>query len=142
MLNSTRGMTALKRRTPITPIAVTVGGLRRILRGVFGTSQPGDLSDEVQVGPGYFHFHRGDLFSPGTGNWVYEPTHETPLMTAWGHAFLRRANVFRPLQPPPVQVFPSPFAAGLAGIVVGGIELENLMANPPVTAAGVGEVNG
>ena len=88
---------------------ITVAGLKRVAQGVFGLGSPasGLAMQEVGSAPnkegGPWNLFEGDLFTPGTGNFVVDPSHETPLFTDWGHAFLRRPNAFTCVGP--AQVF-------------------------------------
>jgi hypothetical protein len=41
---------------------------------------------EVKQGP-FYELVPGDLFEPGTQNWVLLPPWETPLNTSWGRGF-------------------------------------------------------
>jgi len=132
---------SLRKRVASEPV-VTTTGLAAILQGAFGTATPESVSSS-QVGPlltedmgGIYHFHEGDLFTPGTGNWVKDPDHDTALMTLWGHGFLCRANAFRPEQPPQVYIPVTVPLAAQAGIVVGTWEQENLLDNPPDQTGG------
>lgn len=119
-------------------LMVTVGGLMRVAAGAFGLGGParGLANQEVasardrEGGP--YNFFQGDLFTPGTGNWVLDPSHETPLYTDWGHAFLRRPNAFVPLQE--AQVFSHQMAPlfGLGGQVPGQMITQPLSANQEI----------
>lgn len=112
---------------------VVGGGLSRIFQGVFGVgspasqlSSPDQVKGENAAEGGVYNFHEGDLFTPGTSNWVMDPSHETALMTVWGHAFLRSPNTFNPIQP--VQVYANPTAVlnGIGGPVAGQLALQPL----------------
>lgn len=96
----------------------TTGGLARIMQGLFGVGSPASqLSSPAEVlgnAPGFYSHHEGDLFTPGTGNWVLDPSLETPLNTQWGNAFLRVPNTFSPFPGTP-QVYANP-ATKLVGI--------------------------
>src|SRR5215472_9217111 len=89
---------------PGTEPIIKVGGLTRILQGLFGIGTPtaGHAMEQVGVLPrkaGVYQYHEGRLFTPGSQNYVLQPSHETPLNTAWGGGFLRIANGFNPVQP-------------------------------------------
>lgn len=121
---------ALRKRIPSQSVAT--GGLRDILRGVFGIGSPAaQLSSPSQVlAPrGFYHLHEGDLFQPGTQNWVLDPSLETPLQTNWGRGFLRTPNVFNPLQPPQVYSHANIKTNGLGGQIAGNIVLQPLSEN-------------
>jgi len=117
----------LRDRMPSEPVT---GGISRIiLNHEFGEGSP--MFAAVAVNPdsesdGLYQFHEGDLFSPGAGNWVFEPNFELPMVTIWGNAFLRRANTFKVLQPPQVWSNPTVTNAGLGGLQAGTIELTPL----------------
>jgi hypothetical protein len=113
------------------------GALSRVMAGVFGTGGPGtDSSSEVRPAgdsmpnrtpTGFYHFHEGDVFTPGTANYVFEPTLElTPVTPVWGHAFLRRPNSFSPLQPSQSMSYPNVQINGIGGIVAGQFVLQPL----------------
>jgi hypothetical protein len=107
-----------------------VAGLDRILQGVFGV---GDANDQLSSPgyvvrrPGLYNYHEGDLFTPGTGNWVFEPPFETPLNTIWGHAFLRTPNMFSPVQPPQIMSNPNITVNGIGGQIAGQIIFQPLL---------------
>lgn len=111
---------------------VQVGGLARIMQGVFGLGSPaaGLASQQVRQDAahpgGPYAFFEGDVFLPGTSNWVVDPTHDGPLMTVWGHAFLRRPNGFNPLQTPQVMMEASSYLYGLGGQVAGQLVTQPL----------------
>jgi hypothetical protein len=90
----------LRKRTAVPPV---VGG-----NAWFQTQSPqgSPLSADQLVGgtfqPGIAYYHEGDLFTPGTGNYVFENGFELPIQTIWGQAFLRTPNTFNPLQPRPI----------------------------------------
>lgn len=107
----------------------TSGGLRAIFAGIFGTGYKGELSSpqEVYGNSGSFYlYHEGDLFTPGTQNWVLDPSLETPLNTQWGHAFLRRPNTFSPIQHPQIYANPNVVPIGIGGQIAGQIYTQPL----------------
>lgn len=60
------------------------------------------LSFQVAPAP-FYEFTAGDLFEPGTGNWVFMPPWETPINTTWGHGFAlvhqpKTSHIFGPIQ--------------------------------------------
>lgn len=102
----------------------------RIQMGEFGVGAPiSNLSAFVNpfAVPAIYFFHEGDLFTPGSQNWVFEPTTELPLVTIWGNAFLRRPNTFAPFQPPQVWAQPNVFINGIGGLQTGTVEMEPLL---------------
>jgi len=109
-----------------------IGGMQRIAAGLFGVSTPrAQLSSQVaQPKKALYHYHEGDLFTPGSQNYVFEPPFELPLNTVWGHAFLRAPNTFSVLQPAPVSYIPTGtyFAVpnGIGGLVAGQMALQPL----------------
>ena len=75
----------------------------------------------------FYQYHIGDLFTPGTQNFVFEPTTElTPLTTIWGNAFLRRPNTFKATQPPQVYADYNKFLNGIGGLQAGQFALQPL----------------
>ena len=98
------------------------GGMNRILAGLFGVSNPRTNSSAQVAVPGkkaLYHYHEGDLFTPGTENYVFDYPFEFPLQTIWGIAFLRRPNVFNPLQPNQVYSNPNVVINGIGGLIAG-----------------------
>ncbi len=97
-LSAAHGTIGVLPAPPIPTRNTKSGALSRIMMGVFGTPNPESYSASAQVvtpkREAFYHFHEGDLFTPGTGNFVFEPTLENPLQTIWGRAFLRRPNTF------------------------------------------------
>lgn len=104
------------------------GAITRIMQGTFGTGSP--VSSDQLVG-GTFGptavYHEGDLFTPGSGNFVFEPTFENPMQTIWGNSFPRRTGAFPPLQPPQLYANPNVVLNGIGGLQAGTMELEPLM---------------
>ena len=113
-----------------TPTEIIAGGLRGIFAGVFGSGSPqSQLSAPGEVGGqqgNFYTMHEGDLFTPGTGNWVLDPSLESQLATMWGHAFLRRPNTFNPVQPPQVMAQPNVVTVGVGALVGGQFVLQPL----------------
>lgn len=56
-----------------------------------------EVTEQMSAIQGFYRFHQGDIFLPGPAAFAMDPSHDTPLHTVWGHAFLVRANAFRPL---------------------------------------------
>jgi hypothetical protein len=116
----------LRQRVPSEQIS---GGMSRIRLGLFGTGVaqfPGaEVTGQFDF-EGIYNYHEGDLFSPGAGNWVFEPNFELPLVTIWGNAFLRRPNTFRETQPPQVWSNPTVVQNGIGGLQAGEYELTGL----------------
>jgi len=110
----------------------------RILAGAFGfgspnsqLSSPSQVIGDTKAEGGVYYMHEGDLFTPGTGNWVLDATFETPTDTIWGHAFLRTPNTFKVSQPPQVYSNPTVVTDGLGGPLAGQIILQPLMEPAP-----------
>lgn len=118
-----------------------------LLRGLFG-APPGDprsqLSSQVRKdtgsggpnkyagpnrGPDIYQYQMGDLFTPGTQNFVFEYPFELPMFTIWGNAFLRQPNTFQPLQPPQVYSNQTVRLNGIGGLVAGTVALQPLESN-------------
>lgn len=114
---------SLKPRASTNWVQTGVGGLRSILQGAFGLGSPSSqLSQEVMgTRTAVDTYFEADLFTPGTGNWVRDPSLETPLQTNWGHAFLRNSNVFAPFAPQTVYTLPHLVTVGIGGQVSGQI---------------------
>lgn len=116
-------------------LMITVGGLMRVAAGAFGLGNPRYGLAMQEVGSardregGPYNFFEGDLFTPGTGNWVMDPSHETPLFTDWGRAFLRRPNSIMAFQEP--QVFANQMAPlfGIGGQIPGQLITQPLSMN-------------
>lgn len=111
------------------------GGMVRIRYGDFGSGSPAYAFADVDPlgllqfrAAGLYSYHEGDLFTPGTGNFVFEPNYELPLQTIWGNAFLRTPNTFNPLQHPQVWSQPNVFNNGIGGLEAGQLELQPLLA--------------
>jgi hypothetical protein len=119
----------LRKRVPSEP--VQSGAIVRIMMGDFGTGAP--FAGVAQVLPlqssAVAMYHQGDVFLPGTQNYVYEPTQELPLNTIWGRGFIRNPNTFNPIQPPQVFTQPNLAPNGIGGLVAGDMELQALI-NP------------
>jgi len=114
--------------------SVVAGGfgsaLFSALFGVGFNSETGpDKTPPVQ-NPGLYHFHQGDLFVPGTGNYVYDPAFELPMKTPWSgstnQGFLYRANPWKVLQPPQIFSQPTVKTSGIGGLQAGMMVLQPL----------------
>lgn len=93
-----------------------------------GSPVSADQLAQGTLGPGgVYFFHEGDLFTPGTGNFVFENGFELPLQTIWGQAFLRTPNTFNPIQPRPLIAPQQVTRTGLGGLQAGQFELEPLV---------------
>lgn len=120
-------VTAYQFQTPQTPPnnsapASSVSGIRRVLAGLFGSANSAAMTSSAEVDPrnnALYAYHEGDVFTPGTGNYVFVYPFEFPLQTIWGGAFLRRANTFNPEQPPQIYSQPNIVINGIGGLVAG-----------------------
>ena len=126
---------ALRNRRPSETI---VGGLSRIVASLFGPGAPSNqLSSDTQVlgenrfEGGVYNFHEGDLFTPGTGNWVMDPSQESALQTVWGHGFLRRPNSFNPFSAPLVFSAQTVVTNGIGGLMAGQTAFQPLLIPAP-----------
>lgn len=125
------GLSPIQQPKPASPITTTIAGaLKRIMGGVFGTPNPASYSASFQVvvpkSGAFYQYHEGDVFTPGTQNYVFEPTTELPLQTIWGRSFLRKPNQFNPLQPPQVYSNPNIVINGIGGLVAGQFAFQPL----------------
>lgn len=116
---------------PPVPTRAAGGLFAGIMQGIFGYGDPSsgkNIAPGGEPGPsgGLYHFHEGDLFNPGTGNYVLEPVFDNPLFTVWGKAFLRVPNTFNPVQPPQVWAAPTVKTSGLGGLQAGTMALQPL----------------
>jgi hypothetical protein len=121
---------ALRNRMPSEQVS---GGMSRIRMGVFGTGSPAAAfeTEGNSDSDGLYQYHEGNLFSPGAGNWVFEPNFELPLITIWGNAFLRVPNTFDPIQPPQIYAQPTVQNNGLGGLEAGQYQLTGLSFEEP-----------
>lgn len=121
------------------PTDILASGMSRIFQGVFGgaskvqpnTSAPENVIGDTRREAGFYHMHEGDIFNPGTGNWVLDPFQETALNTIWGHGFLRKPNTFNPVQPPQVYSSPTVTTRGIGGLVAGQIAFQPMIEPGP-----------
>jgi hypothetical protein len=118
------------------PSETVTGAQIRIVQGAFGSGSPtpGLVEVDPRASAGIYNYHEGDVFLPGTGNWVFESIFELPLITLWGMAFLRKPNTFNPIQPPQVWAQPNVVNNGIGGLQAGTVDLEGLI-NPEGEAA-------
>lgn len=129
------------------PTEIVVGGLSRIMAGVFGTgrpqaiggsSSPQEVEGDTKHEGGLYHMHEGETFLPGTGNWVLDPFSETPLNTVWGHGFLRVPNTFLPFATSDSQIYSLPTVkqSGIGGLIAGQFVLQPLLDSIPSPETG------
>lgn len=112
---------------------------KSVFAGLFG-NRPGNPSldvarDQQSVAAGlptrkaqpFYQYHIGDLFTPGTQNFVFEPTTElTPLTTIWGNAFLSKPNAWPVTQPPQQWAPYNKYVNGIGGLIAGQYALQPL----------------
>jgi hypothetical protein len=108
-----------------TPPPNKVAGIARIFQGVFGigspTSRSSDPNEVENAKPGpLYHMHEGDIFEPGTGNWVLDPAFDGPLMCVWGHGD-SYPKVWSVTDQPVVIALPTYLTNGIGGTIVGQI---------------------
>jgi hypothetical protein len=124
---------------PVDPTAKpsTFKAFKSVFAGLFGTGDPSkDITrDQIAASQGqatkkaqpFYQYHIGDLFTPGTQNFVFEPTTElTPLKTIWGNAFLSKPNAWPVLQPPQVWSDYRKYINGIGGLIAGQYALQPL----------------
>lgn len=119
---------------PRMPSEQVSGGMSRIALGTFGAGSPQFPGWNVlgeNAFEGVYSYHEGDLFSPGAGNFVFEPNFELPLLTIWGQAFLRVPNTFSPIQPPQVYSYPTVVPNGIGGMQAGEYDMTGLLYEEP-----------
>lgn len=147
-----RTFPALRKRTPqtniINPATATLqpqalpappattrfsasGAMSLLRAGLFGVATPqNQLSSQILLAPGHgasvYSFHEGDLFTPGTQNYVFDYPWELPMGTIWGHGFLRTPNTFNPLQPQQLYSNPNVVINGIGGLIAGQMALQPL----------------
>lgn len=113
------------------PPAPETSGIARILQGVFGigapTSRSSDPNEVINFKPGpLYHMHEGDIFEPGTGNWVLDPAFDGPLMTVWGNGD-GYPKVWGVTSEPAVIALPTYVTNGLGGTQSGQLALQPLV---------------
>lgn len=113
-----------------------VAALRRIAQGIWGLGSPiFGMAMQQNVGSamnkegGPYQVYQAALFTPGTGNFAVDPTHETPIMTDWGHGFLRHPNTFACVGPAQVFSLQASQIFGVGGIVPGQMWTQPLSNN-------------
>jgi hypothetical protein len=128
-LSAPHGQTGLRPGPRIPTTQIKTGALSRIMQGIFGMANPAAWTSSAEVAtPGkgaFYQYYEGDLFTPGTQNYVFEPTTElTPIFPNWGNAFLRLPNTFNPEQPPQIYSNPNVVINGIGGLVAGQMALQ------------------
>ena len=84
------------------------------------------LPEVISGGGGPYHYHQGDIFTPGAQNYVFEPIWEQPIYTLAGgggtaQGVYRGANSFNIRQPPQVWQAQAATIQGLGGLQAGQI---------------------
>ena len=108
----------------------------RILQGAFGIGSP-VYNSSAQVdprtqAPALYAFHEGELFTPGTGNFVYETNFELPVKTLRGGGGANQGTPY-PINRWPVgfvpQVWSNPTVMiyGLGGLQAGAFVQQPLL---------------
>lgn len=121
-LSAPHGKVGLQPAKAPQEVSVRTGALSRIMAGLFGLPYPKDNASAQVVARSkaqFYEYHQGDLFTPGTQNYVFEPNFENPLQTVWGRGFLRTPNTFGTAQPPQVYVNPAIQLNGIGGVQAG-----------------------
>jgi hypothetical protein len=127
----------LRKRKPSQPVS---GGNTRIRSGDFGSGSPAfAFETDGRPSTSIYSYHEGDLFSPGSQNWVFETNFELPLITVWGKGFIRNPNTFNPIHGPQVWSSPNVVQNGLGGPVAGDMELTGLINPEGQTSGFVGD---
>lgn len=124
---------------PVDPTAkpTTFNVFKSVFAGLFGGANPNlDIArDQQSVAQGqpfkkrqpFYQYHMGDLFTPGTQNFVFEPTTElTPLTTIWGNAFLSKPNAWPVTQPSQQWAPYNKYVNGIGGLIAGQYALQPL----------------
>ena len=116
----------LRKRVPSQAVS---GANTRIRMGTFGVGGPAYAFADVDptASSALYHYHEGDLFTPGAGNFVFEPNFELPLQTIWGRGFIRNPNTFNVYQPPQVWSPAHVKTNGLGGLIAGQVALQPLL---------------
>lgn len=101
---------------------VTAGGISRILAGAFGVGNPIDTSSNQvnpnSIAPSLYSYHEGEVFTPGTQNFVFETNFELPVKTLLGGDGAQGTNY-------PINAWPVGF-------------VPQVWSNPTVTRQGLG----
>lgn len=84
-----------------------------------------DSTAEVRLA-GFYHYHQGDVFTPGAQNFALDPAYDWPIQLDNGNGVFRNAFAFRPTSPQTIHTTIAPPYEALRGMIVGGISLEHL----------------
>lgn len=81
------------------------------------------LTGEV-VQQGLYHFHLGDVFTSGTGNWIPDPYNDTAVYPVWGRGTARNPYAFQPVPPGVAVALQSVKPDTIRGTIVHGIAID------------------
>jgi hypothetical protein len=110
---------------------IVVGGLSRIFAGVFGVPTPQSEMDKQVSLAGFYHFHEGDDFTPGTGIWALDPQWDPPVNPVWGRGFQCAFGAFNPIEFHQVYANQNITVSGLGGLQHGQFMLPVLDIHSP-----------
>ena len=113
------------------------GALSRIVAGAFGVGSP-IVNSSAQVDPrskasSLYAYHEGDLFTPGTGNYVFETLLELPLKTLYGGGSGINQGTPYPINAwpvgyvPPIVSMPTVTTFGYGGLQAGAFVQQPLL---------------
>ena len=126
----------LRKRTPANGSAHPqsgTGGINRILTGAFGVGAPVPSVVYGLTTPQTGFYHEGDLFNPGTGNYVFEPAHELPMKGIVGQGGTHQGVKYPDGRWPvfaasaPIVSYPLATQAGYGGLQAGAIVQQPLL---------------
>jgi len=128
-------MSFVSQRQRVTAQPFIQGSLAEIMRCAFGCGSPANQlsspNEVLGIFGNLYQLHEGDLFTPGTGNWVLDPAFDTPLMAIWGHGSNRQPNTFNPFQPVQVIQTNTLTLQGMGGLIAGQMALAPLREPAP-----------
>jgi hypothetical protein len=108
----------------------------RILQGAFGIGSPVNNSsaqvDPRAQAPALYAYHEGELFTPGTGNFVFETNFELPVKTLRGGGGANQGtpypiNRWPVFGAPQVYSYPTVTIGGLGGLQAGAFVQQPLL---------------
>jgi len=118
---------------PRTPAYGYTGGISRIIAGAFGSGAPQPVVNVASPSP-LFAYHEGDIFRPGTENYVFEPMLELPVKAWWGGGSDVNQGTPYPVNAwpvydlqPPVVSYPMVTRVGLGGLQAGAFVQQPLL---------------
>jgi hypothetical protein len=110
-----------------------IGGINRILAGAFGIGSPVPTRVFGLQTPSTGFFHEGDLFTPGTGNYVFEPAFELPIKGIVGQGGARQGVKYPDGRWPifaavaPIVSYPLATTQGYGGLQAGALVQQPLL---------------